>query len=75
MEQKTLYDVVAKIRAPKSPDRGIVRGNQSRCWVFGAATDTLAVQVASHGRSQGVGKWLQGGLASARTLVYAIGGR
>ena len=68
--QKTLYDVVAKIRGAQEPDRWIVRGNHHDAWVFGA-TDPLAGQVALMAEAQAIGKLLREGWRPRRTLVYA----
>jgi N-acetylated-alpha-linked acidic dipeptidase len=67
--QKTLYDVVAKIRGAKEPDRWIVRGNHHDGWVFGA-TDPLAGQVALMAEAKAIGKLYKEGWRPRRTLVY-----
>jgi N-acetylated-alpha-linked acidic dipeptidase len=67
--QKTLYDVVAKIRGSKEPDRWIVRGNHHDGWVFGA-TDPLAGQVALMAEAKAIGKLYKEGWRPRRTLVY-----
>jgi N-acetylated-alpha-linked acidic dipeptidase len=68
--QKTLYDVVAKIRGAQEPDRWIVRGNHRDAWVFGA-TDPLAGQVALMAEAKAIGKLFKEGWRPRRTLVYA----
>ncbi len=68
--QKTLYDVVAKIRGAQEPDRWIVRGNHHDAWVFGA-TDPLAGQVALMAEAKAIGKLVREGWRPRRTLVYA----
>jgi N-acetylated-alpha-linked acidic dipeptidase len=68
--QKTLYDVIAKIRGGEEPDRWIVRGNHHDGWVFGA-TDPLAGQVALMGEAKAIGKLVKDGWRPRRTLVYA----
>jgi N-acetylated-alpha-linked acidic dipeptidase len=68
--QKTLYDVVAKIRGAQEPDRWIVRGNHHDAWVFGA-TDPLAGQVALMAEAKAIGKLVRDGWRPRRTLVYA----
>ncbi|HWX26973.1 MAG TPA: M28 family peptidase, partial [Steroidobacteraceae bacterium] len=68
--QKTLYDVVAKIRGAQEPDRWIVRGNHHDAWVFGA-TDPLAGQVALMAEAKAIGKLVKDGWRPRRTLVYA----
>jgi N-acetylated-alpha-linked acidic dipeptidase len=67
--QKTLYDVIAKIRGAKEPDRWIVRGNHHDGWVFGA-TDPLAGQVALMAEAKAIGKLYKEGWRPRRTLVY-----
>ncbi len=68
--QKTLYDVIAKIRGTQEPDRWIVRGNHHDAWVFGA-TDPLAGQVALMAEAKAIGKLFKEGWRPRRTLVYA----
>jgi N-acetylated-alpha-linked acidic dipeptidase len=68
--QKTIYDVIAKIRGSDQPDRWIVRGNHHDGWVFGA-TDPLAGQVALMAEAKAIGKLLKDGWRPHRTLVYA----
>ncbi len=68
--QKTLYDVIAKIRGTREPDRWIIRGNHHDAWVFGA-TDPLAGQVALMAEAKAIGKLLKTGWRPRRTLVYA----
>jgi N-acetylated-alpha-linked acidic dipeptidase len=68
--QKTLYDVIAKIRGAQEPDRWIVRGNHHDAWVFGA-TDPLAGQVALMAEAKAIGKLVREGWRPRRTLVYA----
>jgi N-acetylated-alpha-linked acidic dipeptidase len=67
--QKTLYDVIAKIRGAQEPDRWIVRGNHHDGWVFGA-TDPLAGQVALMAEAKAIGKLYKEGWRPRRTLVY-----
>jgi N-acetylated-alpha-linked acidic dipeptidase len=68
--QKTLYDVIAKIRGSQEPDRWIVRGNHHDGWVFGAA-DPLSGQVALMAEAKSIGKLVKEGFKPRRTLVYA----
>jgi N-acetylated-alpha-linked acidic dipeptidase len=68
--QKTLYDVIAKIPGAQEPDRWIVRGNHHDAWVFGA-TDPLAGQVALMAEAKAIGKLFKEGWRPRRTLVYA----
>ncbi len=62
--QKTLYDVIAKMRGAQEPDRWIIRGNHHDGWVFGAA-DPLSGPGGVDGGSQGDRQVGQGGLAAA----------
>ncbi len=68
--QKTLYDVIAKIRGAEEPDRWIIRGNHHDGWVFGA-TDPLAGQVALMAEAKAIGKLVKDGWRPRRTLIYA----
>jgi N-acetylated-alpha-linked acidic dipeptidase len=68
--QKTLYDVIAKIRGAQEPDRWIIRGNHRDAWVFGAG-DPLAGQVALMAEAKAIGKLFKDGWRPRRTLVYA----
>jgi N-acetylated-alpha-linked acidic dipeptidase len=67
--QKTLYDVVAKIRGSQEPDHWIIRGNHHDGWVFGAA-DPLSGQVALMAEARSIGKLVKEGWRPKRTLVY-----
>jgi N-acetylated-alpha-linked acidic dipeptidase len=68
--QKTIYDVIAKLRGAEEPDRWIIRGNHHDAWVFGA-TDPLAGQVALMGEARAIGKLVEGGWRPRRTIIYA----
>jgi N-acetylated-alpha-linked acidic dipeptidase len=68
--QKTIYDVIAKLRGAEEPDRWIIRGNHHDAWVFGA-TDPLAGQVALMGEARAIGKLVGGGWRPRRTIIYA----
>ena len=67
--QKTVYDVIAKLRGAQEPDRWIVRGNHHDAWVFGA-TDPLAGQVALMAEAKAIGVLVKDGWRPRRTLVY-----
>ena len=67
--QKTVYDVIAKLRGEQEPDRWIVRGNHHDAWVFGA-TDPLAGQVALMAEAKAIGALVKEGWRPRRTLVY-----
>ncbi|MEA3135018.1 MAG: N-acetylated-alpha-linked acidic dipeptidase, partial [Gammaproteobacteria bacterium] len=68
--QKTLYDVIAKIRGAEEPDRWIIRGNHHDAWVFGAA-DPFSGHVALMAEAKAIGKLVKDGWRPRRTLVYA----
>jgi N-acetylated-alpha-linked acidic dipeptidase len=68
--QKTLYDVIAKMRGSEEPDRWIIRGNHHDGWVFGA-TDPLAGQTALMAEAKAIGTLVKQGWRPRRTLVYA----
>jgi N-acetylated-alpha-linked acidic dipeptidase len=67
--QKTLYDVVAKMRGSQEPDHWVIRGNHHDGWVFGAA-DPLSGQVALMAEAKAIGKLVKDGWRPKRTLVY-----
>jgi N-acetylated-alpha-linked acidic dipeptidase len=67
--QKTLYDVIAKMRGSQEPDRWVIRGNHHDGWVFGAA-DPLSGQVALMAEAKAIGKLVKDGWRPKRTLVY-----
>jgi N-acetylated-alpha-linked acidic dipeptidase len=69
-KQKTLYDVIAKIRGSQEPDHWIIRGNHHDGWVFGAA-DPLSGQVALMAEAKSIGKLVKAGWRPKRTLIYA----
>ncbi len=68
--QKTVYDVIAKIRGADEPDRWIIRGNHHDAWVFGAA-DPFSGHVALMAEAKAIGKLVKRGWRPRRTLVYA----
>jgi N-acetylated-alpha-linked acidic dipeptidase len=68
--QKTLYDVIARLRGSQEPDRWIIRGNHHDAWVFGAA-DPLAGQVALMAEVKAIGALVKAGWRPRRTLAYA----
>jgi N-acetylated-alpha-linked acidic dipeptidase len=68
--QKTLYDVIAKLRGASEPDRWIIRGNHHDAWVFGAA-DPMSGTVAMLSEAKAIGRLVREGWRPRRTLVYA----
>ncbi len=67
--QKTVYDVIAKMRGSEEPDHWIIRGNHHDGWVFGAM-DPLSGQVALMAEAKAIGKLVKDGWRPRRTLVY-----
>ena len=67
--QVQIYDVIAKIRGAKEPDRWIVRGNHHDAWVFGA-DDPFSGHVALMAEARAIGKLVKEGWRPRRTLVY-----
>jgi N-acetylated-alpha-linked acidic dipeptidase len=68
--QKTLYDVIARIRGSEEPDRWILRGNHHDAWVFGAA-DPLSGHVAMMAEARAIGRLVKEGWKPRRTIIYA----
>jgi N-acetylated-alpha-linked acidic dipeptidase len=68
--QKTLYDVIARLRGHESPDQWILRGNHRDAWVFGAS-DPLSGHVAWLAEAKALGALAKSGWKPRRTLVYA----
>jgi N-acetylated-alpha-linked acidic dipeptidase len=68
--QKTIYDVIAKMKGSENPDQWIVRGNHRDGWVFGAS-DPLSGQVSLLEEARIIGDLVKQGWRPKRTLVYA----
>ena len=68
--QKTLYDVIARMRGREAPDQWILRGNHRDGWVFGAS-DPLSGHVAWLAEAKALGALAKAGWKPRRTLVYA----
>jgi N-acetylated-alpha-linked acidic dipeptidase len=68
-DQKTIYDVVAKLKGSASPEQWIVRGNHRDAWVFGAE-DPLSGTVAMLSEAKAMGTLYKQGWRPQRTLVY-----
>jgi len=68
--QKTLYDVIARIRGSVEPDRWVIRGNHHDAWVFGA-TDPMSGTVALMSEGKAIGQLLKAGFRPRRSVVYA----
>jgi N-acetylated-alpha-linked acidic dipeptidase len=68
--QKTLYDVIGRMRGREAPDQWILRGNHRDGWVFGAS-DPLSGHVAWLAEAKALGALAKAGWKPRRTLVYA----
>jgi N-acetylated-alpha-linked acidic dipeptidase len=68
--QKTIYDVIARIRGSRQPEQWIIRGNHHDGWVFGAM-DPLSGQVALMAEAKAIGQLVKEGWKPGRTLIYA----
>lgn len=67
--QKTIYDVIAKLKGSTMPDQWIIRGNHRDGWVFGAE-DPLSSQVAMLEEAKVMGAMYKKGWRPQRTIVY-----
>ncbi|MEO8748671.1 MAG: transferrin receptor-like dimerization domain-containing protein, partial [Rhodanobacter sp.] len=68
-DQKTIYDVIAKLKGSTMPDQWIVRGNHRDGWVFGAE-DPLSSQVVMLEEAKALGVLYKQGWRPQRTIVY-----
>jgi N-acetylated-alpha-linked acidic dipeptidase len=68
--QRTVYDVIARLRGAVEPDRWIIRGNHHDAWVFGA-TDPMSGTVALLSEAKAIGQLYRQGWRPRRTLIYA----
>jgi N-acetylated-alpha-linked acidic dipeptidase len=68
-DQKTLYDVVAKMRGSELPDEWIIRGNHHDAWVNGA-DDPLSGMVAEMEEARAIGELAKTGWKPKRPIVY-----
>jgi N-acetylated-alpha-linked acidic dipeptidase len=68
-DQKTLYDVIAKMRGADLPDEWIIRGNHHDAWVNGA-DDPLSGMVAEMEEARAIGELAKTGWKPKRTIVY-----
>jgi len=69
--QALLYDVIAKIRGAKEPDRWIVRGKPSRLPGSSAPPTLFSGHVALMAEARAIGQLVKEGWRPRRTLVYA----
>jgi N-acetylated-alpha-linked acidic dipeptidase len=67
--QKTIYDVIAKLKGSEFPDQWIVRGNHHDGWVLGAG-DPLSGNVDMMAEAKSIGALLKTGWRPRRTLIY-----
>ena len=70
-DQKTLYDVVARIPGAVEPDQWIIRGNHHDAWVKGAA-DPVAGAAALLEEARALGDLLRQGWKPRRTILYCL---
>lgn len=68
-ENKTLYNVVAKLKGTQFPDEWIIRGNHHDAWVNGA-TDPVSGIVSEMEEARVIGELVKNGMKLKRTLVY-----
>ena len=70
-EQKTLYDVIAKIPGSEFPDEWVIRGNHHDAWVNGA-DDPVSGVAGEMEEARGLGRLLTLGWKPKRTIIYAF---
>jgi N-acetylated-alpha-linked acidic dipeptidase len=70
-DQKTLYDVIARIQGGTFPDEWVVRGNHQDAWVNGA-DDPLSGTSAELEEARALGELRKQGWSPKRTIVYAV---
>jgi N-acetylated-alpha-linked acidic dipeptidase len=68
-DQKTLYDVIAKIPGSVSPDEWVIRGNHQDAWVNGAE-DPISGLTAEMEEGRALGELMKQGWKPRRTIVY-----
>ena len=68
-DQKTLYDVIAKIAGSQYPDEWVLRGNHHDAWVNGAE-DPISGLVALLEEAHGFGTLVKQGWKPKRTIIY-----
>ena len=68
-DQKTLYDVIAKIPGSDLPDQWVIRGNHHDAWVNGAE-DPISGLVAELEEARTFGDLLKEGWRPRRTIIY-----
>jgi N-acetylated-alpha-linked acidic dipeptidase len=70
-DQKTLYDVIAKIPGSVEPDEWVIRGNHQDAWVNGAE-DPISGLTAELEEARSLGELLKQGWKPRRTIVYCV---
>ena len=68
-DQKTLYDVIAKIPGSELPDQWVIRGNHHDAWV-NSAEDPISGLVAELEEARALGALLKEGWKPRRTIIY-----
>ncbi len=68
-DQKTLYDVVAKLPGAELPDQWVIRGNHHDAWVNGAE-DPISGLVAELEEARSLGELAKQGWRPRRTIIY-----
>lgn len=68
-DQKTLYNVIAKMQGSELPDQWVLRGNHHDAWVNGAE-DPVAGLVALLEEARAFGELAKQGWKPRRTIIY-----
>jgi N-acetylated-alpha-linked acidic dipeptidase len=68
-DQKTLYDVIAKLPGSTFPDQWVIRGNHHDAWVNGAE-DPISGLAAMLEEARGLGELHKQGWMPKRTIIY-----
>jgi N-acetylated-alpha-linked acidic dipeptidase len=68
-QQKTVYDVIAKIPGAVHPDEWVIRGNHHDAWVNGAE-DPVSGMVAVLEEARSMGELVKQGWKPKRTIIY-----
>lgn len=70
-DQKTLYNVIAKLPGSELPDQWVLRGNHQDAWVNGAE-DPVAGLVALLEEARAFGELAKQGWKPKRTILYCV---
>ncbi|MBV9302978.1 MAG: M28 family peptidase [Acidobacteriaceae bacterium] len=68
-DQKTIYDVIAKIAGSERPDEWILRGNHHDAWVNGAE-DPISGLITLLEEARSFGELVKQGWKPKRTIIY-----